>query len=93
MTGTSRNGRARGGRVGRLRRLAEPRGVRVATAGAGRPTRVAGRTVIAIRESWLVEDRWWAETAVRRHYWEVIDSRGAVTVIFREPGGSWRAHS
>jgi len=80
------------GAVGGLRRLAEPEPVEVRVDGVGSPGQVAGREVIAIRESWLVEDRWWTSDPIRRHYWEVVDERGAVCVVFREPGNRWLAH-
>ncbi|CAB4860504.1 MAG: hypothetical protein F2799_00700 [Actinobacteria bacterium] len=77
---------------GGLHRLAEPAPVEVGVDGAGSPEQVAGRKVIAIRESWLVEDRWWTSEPIRRHYWEVVDERGAVCVVFRQPGNRWLVH-
>ena len=41
------------------RRLATPRPARVRAGEGGRPEEVDGRAVEAVRESWLVEDRWW----------------------------------
>src|SRR4051812_8561895 len=43
------------------RRLATPRAVEVSITDGGRPESVGGRAVEAVRESWLVEDRWWSE--------------------------------
>jgi len=57
-----------------------------------RPTRVDGAAVDAVRDSWVVEDRWWTIAPVRRRYWEVVTVAGAVLVIFREPGGRWFRH-
>jgi hypothetical protein len=72
------------------RRLAEPRPVQVAAGEGGRPLVVDGREVDAVRESWLVEDRWWTERPVRRRYWEVVTSCGRDLVVFRElEGGRW----
>ena len=90
MTGTRQNRLTR--RVGALRRLAEPDPIRVRAGRDGQPVEVGGRDVMSVRESWLVEDRWWTSRPIRRHYWEVVDSRGSVTTIFREPGDRWMVH-
>jgi hypothetical protein len=56
----------------------------------GRPLTVDGREVDAVRESWLVEDRWWTEEPLRRRYWEVVTVCGRCLVVFRElEGGGW----
>jgi hypothetical protein len=74
------------------RRLATPRPVTVAATGAGRPERVGGRAVEAVRESWLVEDRWWTGTPLRRRYWEVVTAGGRNLVVFRDlERGGWYA--
>ena len=66
------------------RRLATPRPVHVRAGEGGRPVAVAGRAVEAVRESWLVEDRWWTDAPLRRRYWEVVTTRGDLVVLFRE---------
>ena len=72
------------------RRLNEPRPARVRAAGTGQPLAVDGRTVDAVRESWLVEDRWWTECPIRRRYWEVVTVDGRNLVVFREiERGRW----
>jgi hypothetical protein len=72
------------------RRLAEPRPARIEAGQGGRPDRVDDREVEAIRESWLVEDRWWTERPVRRRYWEVVTTCGRNIVLFHElEGGGW----
>jgi hypothetical protein len=72
------------------RQLSVPRPVDVAARGRGRPVRVAGRAVEAVRESWLVEDRWWTDRPVRRRYWEVVTTDGRDLVVFRDlVGGGW----
>jgi hypothetical protein len=72
------------------RRLATPRRVTVRAAGDGRPLEVGGRRVDAVRESWLVEDRWWTSRPVRRRYWEVVTTCGRDLVVFHElGGGAW----
>jgi CO dehydrogenase/acetyl-CoA synthase delta subunit len=56
----------------------------------GRPEAVGSRAVEAVRESWLVEDRWWTERPLRRRYWEVVTTCGRNDVVFRELGeGRW----
>ena len=50
----------------------------------GAPRQVDGREVDAIRESWLVEDRWWTEHPLRRRYWEVVTTCGRNVVVFRD---------
>ncbi len=72
------------------RRVAEPRPAEVRAAGGGRPVAVDDREVDAVRESWLVEDRWWTEQPLRRRYWEVVTTCGRNVVVFRElPEGPW----
>ncbi len=78
------------------RRLSVPRRVAVITeegrAGEeGRPLVVEGREVDSVRESWLVEDRWWTDRPLRRHYWEVVTTCGRDEVVFcdLEKGRWW----
>jgi hypothetical protein len=64
----------------------------VAAGDAGRPERVDDRIVDAVRESWLIEDRWWTPEPVRRRYWEVVTLDGHNQVVFRDvlSGRWWR---
>jgi len=74
------------------RRISEPRPARVRAGDGGRPQAVDGRVVEAVRESWLVEDRWWTTAPVRRRYWEVVTACGRDLVVFRDlRGGGWFA--
>jgi hypothetical protein len=67
------------------RRLGLPVPARVrASERDGQPLSVDGHAVDAVRESWLVEDRWWTDRPVRRRYWEVITTSGRDMVVFRE---------
>jgi CO dehydrogenase/acetyl-CoA synthase delta subunit len=71
-------------------RLAQPLPAVVRADDRGRPLSVDGRSVDAIRESWLVEDRWWADAPVRRRYWEIVTVRGELLILFRElQRGGW----
>jgi hypothetical protein len=72
------------------RRLAVPRRISVQSSDGGRPTEVDGHAVDAIRESWLVEDRWWTDRPLRRRYWEVVTTSGRDEVVFHDlVGGRW----
>jgi hypothetical protein len=74
------------------KRLGKPRPTRVRASDDGRPLLVDGRVVDAVRESWLVEDRWWTEQPLRRRYWEVVTACGRNVVVFRDlVGGRWFA--
>lgn len=72
------------------RRLGLPVSVSVQVGPNGRPLRVAEDPVDAVRESWLVEDRWWTAQPLRRRYWEVVTVGGRDLVVFRDlEGGGW----
>jgi hypothetical protein len=78
------------GRPGAPQALGAPRPAMVRMGPHGRPEVVGGRRVEAVRESWLIEDRWWTATPVRRRYWEVVTADGRNLVVFRElDRGRW----
>jgi hypothetical protein len=77
-----------------------PHPARVRNGAGGVPLQVDGQTVELVRESWLVEDRWWTAQPLRRRYWEVVTTRGRNLVVFHDLGagsgeeqrpGSWFA--
>jgi hypothetical protein len=71
-----------------------PARVRLEPARDGRdhfPVEVDGEAVEALRESWLVEDRWWTAQPLRRRYWELLGARGRNVVVFRDLTASARA--
>lgn len=74
------------------RRLAQPRRAQVEADGDGQPLVVEGRSVTAIRETWLLEDRWWTEQPLRRRYWELVTTDGVDRVVFHDliDGAWWR---
>ena len=75
-----------------MKRLSEPKPVTVDTADDGRPQRIDGHAIEAVRESWLIEDRWWTEAPLRRRYWEVVTTCGRDLVVFRDLiAGTWHA--
>jgi hypothetical protein len=78
--------------MGSLKRLATPRPVLVRMRKGGRPVAIDGRAVEAVRESWLVEDRWWTDAPLRRRYWEVVTADGRDVVVYRDlEAGGWFA--
>jgi len=66
------------------RRIAEPKPAAVRADDGGQPLVVDGESVDAVRESWLVEDRWWTDRPLRRRYWEVVTTGGRNVVVFRD---------
>jgi CO dehydrogenase/acetyl-CoA synthase delta subunit len=67
-----------------------PRRVAVAAGDDGRPLTVGAREVDAVRESWLVEDRWWTDRPLRRRYWEIVTTCGRDEVVFHDlQSGRW----
>jgi hypothetical protein len=74
------------------RRLSIPRRVAVSASEDGRPQLIDGRLVDAVRESWLVEDRWWTERPLRRRYWEIVTACGRNEIVFHDlvSGRWWR---
>ena len=74
------------------RRLAVPVRVAVRADERGRPLTVADRRVEAVRESWVIEDRWWTAAPMRRRYWEIVTDDGRNEVVFRDlrSGRWWR---
>jgi hypothetical protein len=72
------------------RRLNEPRPVTVRCPPEGPPQAVDGGAVEAVREEWLVEDRWWTAAPLRRHYFELALADGRALTVFRDAGdGRW----
>ena len=56
----------------------------------GVPLLVGGIAVEAVREQWLVEDRWWTPKPLQRNYFELVLADGRDLVVFREPAESGR---
>jgi hypothetical protein len=61
-----------------------PQPVLVAVGAGGKPAAVGSVTVDAVREEWLVEDRWWTPKPLRRRYFELVLADGRNIVVFRE---------
>ena len=76
------------------RALNLPRPVRVSSGPGGVPTMVEGQQVELVRESWLVEDRWWTGLPLRRRYWELVSAGGRNLVVFHDLHcGGWFAQA
>jgi hypothetical protein len=56
------------------------------------PVAVDSLAVDVVRESWLIEDRWWTDRPLRRRYWELVTTCGRNIVVFRDlvSGHWWR---
>jgi hypothetical protein len=72
-----------------IRRLYAPRRVRVEVDAEGVPRAVEGVAVAAVREEWVVEDRWWTLRRLWRHYFELVLADGRDVVVFRTGAGRW----
>jgi hypothetical protein len=58
----------------------------------GTPAVVGGARVEAVREEWVVEDRWWTGHSLRRRYFELVLADGRNVVVFRDlEGAAWYA--
>jgi hypothetical protein len=68
-----------------------PTPIAVEAGADGVPTAVGSVAVEAVREDWLVEDRWWTPEPLRRRYFELVLADGRCLVVFREPAddGGW----
>jgi hypothetical protein len=80
---------------GSPRTLNRPRPVRVRVGdgqrGAeGEPLVIEGEAVELVRETWLMEDRWWTDAPLRRRYWELVTGKGRNVVVFHDLlSGRW----
>jgi hypothetical protein len=81
----------RGTRAARsARRLNAPRQALVESTAGGLPRQVNRRSVVAVRDEWLVVDRWWTDEPIERRYFEVVLETGENAVVFRdERAGGW----
>jgi hypothetical protein len=71
-------------------RVYRPRPVDVRTSADGLPESVGRAAVEAVREEWVVADRWWTGRPLRRRYVEVVTDDGADRVLFCDlESGRW----
>jgi hypothetical protein len=79
--------------MSRARRIYEPEAAAVKT-DRRTPIALGGVAVEAIREDWLLEDRWWAEWPLHRHYYELVLVDGRATTVFLDlRTGRWQRQS
>ena len=72
------------------KRLSIPVPVDVTAGSGGQPEQIDDREVDSVRESWLIEDRWWTDTPLRRRYWEIVTVCGRDEIVFHDlTGGRW----
>ena len=58
--------------------------MRLESGPGGVPRSVGGVPVEAVREEWVVEDRWWTGTPLRRRYFELVLGDGRNVVVYRD---------
>jgi hypothetical protein len=61
-----------------------PQPVEVEAGSDGVPSAVESVAVDAVREEWLVEDRWWTPRPLCRRYFELVLADGRNVVVFCE---------
>jgi hypothetical protein len=66
------------------RRLKAPRPVGVRCGVGGTPAALGRARVEAVREDWVVEDRWWTGRPLRRRYFELVLEDGRNVVVFHD---------
>lgn len=70
--------------------LGRPRPAQLRADRDGVPIALRGRPVTHERERWVVEDRWWTASPVRRRYFEVVLDGGSNAVVFQDlRSGRW----
>lgn len=72
-----------------IRRLYAPQRVTVEVDPEGVPLTVEGVEVAAVREEWVLEDRWWTLRRMWRHYFELTLVDGRSLVVFRNSSQRW----
>jgi hypothetical protein len=70
-------------------RVNKPWPVPVQTGPDGKPLAIGRLAVESVREEWLVEDGWWTQKPLQRHYFEVVLEDGSDVVVFHEQDGRW----
>ncbi len=82
--------------TGPLRYVARARPIRVTCGHDGTPRVVVvagrGRQVVSVRDEWLVQDRWWTDHPVDRHFFELVLEPGRVMVLYRDRAAEWFAY-
>lgn len=71
------------------RRVYAPAPARVKAGEDGAPVALGAVAVDAIREEWVVEDRWWTGNPLCRHYYELVLVDGRDLTVYRDRSGAW----
>lgn len=78
--------------MSRARRIYAPGEARVKTNGDGTPRSLGEVAVEAVREDWVVEDRWWTSRPLCRRYFELALAGGRIATVFRDlHSGGWHS--
>ncbi len=73
-----------------LRRLYAPEPVTARIGPDGTPLGVGDVDVAAVREEWVVDDRWWIPEQLQRHYFDLALANGRSIVVFHcARSGRW----
>lgn len=64
--------------------LGRPKPAQLRADGEGNPLALRGHPVDQERERWVVEDRWWTGSPVRRRYFELVLKGGSNAVVFQD---------
>ena len=72
----------------RLRPLREPRPIEVEADGEGRPLAVTLNdrrlAVVAVQDTWRIDDEWWRERPVSRTYYELALQDGRLVTVYQD---------
>ena len=72
------------------RRLYRPRPLAIQADGTGVPIAVGQAPVDAIREEWMIDDRWWTGRPLHRRYFDLVTADGVNRVVFCDlTSGRW----
>jgi hypothetical protein len=72
------------------RRVYRPRPIAVQVDPGGAPATIGRAEVEAVREEWLIDDRWWTSRPLRRRYYDLVTRDGVNRVVFRDlESGRW----
>ena len=71
-------------------RVYRPWPIAVRLGPGGAPAAVGRAAVDAVREEWLIEDRWWTGRPLRRRYFDLVTVDGVNRVVFCDlASGRW----
>ncbi len=68
--------------MSQARRVYSPQDAAVSIDQRGVPCALDGVAVEAIREEWVIEDGWWTERPMHRHYFELVLADGLNVIVF-----------